>query len=420
MRIPTRVLGAIVLGATALVACQDDTAPTSLAGERLRASAQEMLRERARLLLDGDVDGYLAALAPDVRPGEEPLAQGAATVPLAELDLVLGDAEVDAPGEALRSARIDIIYRYRRLPEDNPFRVQMVADLERGDDGWVITRSGYDTTVLPLPPWATGEVEVADSEHFVALHRPGLEGVDRLLEVAEDARAALDPKLTLVPDDRHLLLLARDQAEMGSLAGSMLPPEGGLLALAAYQFESSVAYGIRPEGRYLLVDVASVFADSAVPLHPVLETLRRSPLEVFQHELAHLALSRFTRPATPVWVAEGAAMQLSGERLVDAWRLFIEADMLGEFALQNMSRQETLDPFQYPYASAAVLHLVERYGAERFWDFYQNFKDVEMGGPLEDVRMEANRRLLRRHFQIDPHALDADVREWIRGAVSGA
>jgi hypothetical protein len=393
----------------------ESSAPPRLESERLRDSAQKMLHERAARLAAGDVEGYLHPLSPEARESEEPVARAAASMPLAEIDLVLGEADVDAAEKTLRSSEIDFVYRYKDIPEDNPFRFRMVATLTERDGTWLVTSSGYDVSEAPLPPWATGPVEIARSDHFLALHRPGLAEVQKVLGVAEQARAELAPKLTLEPDDRHVLLLARDVPELATMIIGLAPGgASGVVALAAVKFEASVAYGERPENRFLAVNVGRVFEERSAPLHPLVDALQRTPMQVFTHELGHLALARFTRAATPPWVTEGAAMLLSGERLEQAWRFLLPIDPV---SISAMTRAEALAAEDYPYANAAVLFLVERFGSQQFWEFYRNFKDFEVMGDLREARGAATHRLLRRFYDIDERALDALVHEWM---VNGA
>lgn len=74
-----------------------------------------------------------------------------------------------------------------------------------------------------LPIWATGPVQVARSDHFLALLRPGTDMVDQSLVIAEQARVRLLARLPLDVDTRQVLILAHDHAAFDQIAGA---PQG--------------------------------------------------------------------------------------------------------------------------------------------------------------------------------------------------
>ncbi|MCA1571827.1 MAG: hypothetical protein ABR540_13505 [Acidimicrobiales bacterium] len=376
-----------------------------------RAEVAAMLKERAAALNAGDVEGYLRPLSPEARAFEEPIARGVLSVPLAGIDLTLGDAVVSLDENAMHNAIVNFIYRYRDLPEDNPFRIELVTALVRENDTWRITvseRSGGP----PLPPWATGPVEMARSPHLLALFRPHLGRVDEVLRLGEKAREALLSKLTLEPDPVHLLVLAETPAEFRELSGA----PGGIGA-ATVDYQETVAHPIRPESRQMFIDVQAVLDKPAQRL----EFEGRedfTAVEVFQHELGHLALSRFDRPTTPGWVAEGGAMYLSGEQRSQGWRSLVRENLLDRFSFVPLSDSPTLSPgLEYAYASAGSTYLIERFGVQQFWEFYRNFKDLSDQASEPSFGSKGARRILRRWFKIDLEDLDVHTRDWIRRAV---
>lgn len=351
-----------------------------------------MLRDRAQRLLAGDVAGYLAPLEAAARATEEPIARGATAVPLTSVDLVLTSGTPGAEGE-YRDASVDFLYRYRRLPANNVFRFRMTYRIETREGTPVVLSSALDPA-LPLPIWATGPVEVQRSPHFLVLSRPGL-GIGRLLDTAEQAQADLLPKLTIEPDPVHLLVLARDDHEYAGLLGQAPATEG----TTAISLAVARAYyaGRGPEARDMVVNVAAVFGPTSVPYEGRSSV---TPAEVFQHELGHLALLRFNSALTPGWVIEGAAMYLSGEQRRDSWREDLQSGFAG---LSIATLDETDLPAEaYAYANAAVLYLVEQFGADKFWDFYQH------------IRRNGLERTLRLLYDLDERQLDDRVRAWIR------
>ena len=443
-----RVSAAILALLTGLLtACTSTPSKPPGAGEVAavegpREQIQSMLRERGRRLAAGDVEGYMAGLAPHVRPDERAIAEGAVAVPLAEVNLVMDEADVNAEGNRVTGARIDFVHRYEGLPPDNVFRFRLNYELDRRDGAWVVTKSVPDETYGPIPMWARGKVAVARSPHFLVLHRPGMPRLEEALRVAEEARAALLRSLSLEADATHLLQLARDHPEYEDVFGASIPE--GAPAVTTYVFSQTRGHGARPDARQMTVNLQPVLdtpgarlpflppvspgdPDQGVSQQPPPPEDRRvdpdvSAAQVFQHELGHLALTRVTRPSTPGWVKEGGAMLLSGEQRLSVWKLLVEEpSLLRGLNLANLAGQGNLtDGLQYGYVNAVVAYLVETYGVPTFWNFYRDFTEYQEGDeahPLEQRLADATHRLLRRIYDLDEQRLDDLTAVWMRKAV---
>lgn len=413
-----------------------------------RQAVDAMLRQRAKALTAGDVEAYLAPMTAEARAVEEPIARGSSAVPLADVSLLMDEADFNDAGTAVSAARIDFIYRYKDLPDDNLFRFRLVYDLERRDGAWMITTSRHDERKTPLPIWARGPVTVASSAHFLALHRPGTTRVEESLGLAEDARGKLLDGLTLQPDERHLLLLAKDRADYEDLTGA---GAGASLAMTSYIFRSSRGHPTRAEARQMVVNLEAVLAnpenkadlgadhgsrfggggrddgrDEGIAMPDELARQLEDelvPAQVFQHELAHLALSRVSRESTTGWVLEGGAMLLADERRIGSWRLGQLFGIYDRVSFADLSEMGNLNgAISYAYANAAVSYLVETFGEKKFWNFYRDFKEYEPSGsmqahPLEELRADATHRLLRRIYDMNEEQLDDKTREYIASAV---
>ena len=426
---PTRHRLACIVVAVALLvtACATSVPPAPPRIANVREPIQQMLRERAMALREGNVEGYLQGLSPEARAFEAPIAERALTVPLEEIDLIVGEAVISDDGTKFRDANVDFIYRYRGLPDDNIFRFRFIYDMEKLDDGWTVTNSRLgasdpeddgeedddemDDEELPTAPWVTGPVELAESEHFLAMMRPGLDRVDAALELAEGARERLVAKLTLEPDPRHLLLLAADGAQYVEMTGG----DGNSVALSSFLYRGTAAYPPRPENRLMAANLEQVF-DGQVPVRHKTRP-EAFPVEVFEHELAHLALSRFDRFSTPGWVTEGGAMLLSGERRTEEWAV-LRAGALDAMTLGDMLDGSDIGALEYGYANAAVLYLVETHGEETFFEFYRNFKEFDGQDEfrLLETRSAGAERLLRRYYRFGVEELDGFTRAYIRRA----
>lgn len=403
---------------------------------------QAMLDERADALADGDVAGYLAPLDEPARAAEQPLAEQSLDVPLTDIQLRLREATFDqrdidgAPVTVADNAKVDVVFRYEGIPEDNPFSFRLRSDLQQHDGEWRVTDSRVVVpdaeTPVPMPPmWASGPVEVVESEHFLGLHRPGLADAGGVLDLAEQARAAVLPELTLEPAASHVLQIAVDDAEFASIRSPAGPQRG--LAFASYAYpDPAYARSRVPQNRHMSVNLAAIFAGGPPPEargedgmdgggHEFERDV--TPMEVFRHEVGHLALSRFTRPSTPLWVVEGGAMALAGEQRTAAWRRGLDSGAFDGMTLLRLARREPsmgLTGTEYAFVNAAVSWLIEEFGAERFWEFYRDFKEFtepSAGTPLEQVHADATHRLLFRIYDMGEEQLDERALEWMRAAV---
>lgn len=418
---------------------------------------QELLDARAGALADGDVAGYLEPLDPPAREVEEPVAEQAADAPLSEIRLRVPDPTFDereVDGERIMVAantKVDFVFRYEDIPDDNPFHFRLRSDFERHDGQWRVADSRLvipdAQTPVPMPPmWALGPVEVARSEHFLAFHRPGLADPEGALGIAEEARGQLLPRLTLEASPAHVLQLADTTDEYQRII-SPASPARAVAMTNLFMRSTGYAQSRIPTNRHMSVNLEAVFADSLPPeavdgqggtggmggagdpsdggedhqFEP--ET---TPREVFQHELGHLALSRFTRTSTPVWVMEGGAMELAGEERVRSWRRGLADGTYEDISFLDLSRRDPtigLSAMEYAYVNAAVSSLVDEFGAERFWDFYRGFKEFATGSagtPMEQIHADGTNRLLFRVYDMGEETLDQRALEWMRQATGQA
>ena len=444
----TRLAGQLLVLVVLVSACLSDGEREARGPRSNLEEARDMLRERAARLAAGDAPGYVRSVAPKARPWEKRIAQGASAVPLADMTITFNPPPgVGADAPAFRELPVDFIYTYAGLPEENRFRFQLIYTIEERGRSWVVTRS-RPASRSELPTWATGRVEVARSAHFLALFRPGLQNVGKVLSLAESARRRIDPKLTLELDPTHLILLARDHAQYVDFGGRPLA-----LAHANMLFDGGL-----PRERQMVVNLAAVLGPRLLLEHPEQARLRSGedrgprggapegtapkpvpgpargarggplpprrepqeklfPLQVFQHELAHLALARYMSPNTPGWVNEGAAMYLSGERRMESWKRALALNRLDDLSLVDFSYFRICP--SYGYCNAAVLYLVEIFGPKRFWDFFRAHKYARPRvGSGSGIQRSPTEELLRRVYGFGLAELDRRTRGWIRTKVA--
>lgn len=328
--------------------------------------------------------------------------------------------------QTLTGIQVDLIYRYEGLQEDNSFRLPLIYDFAETDGGWLVTAASLKPGAT-MPVWASGPVLSRQSEHFLALFRPGLEDPDRLLREAEEARAQLDGKITFQLEDRYVILVAGSDDEYRSMASATLGPVSAIA-----QVETS--YEVTPESirvlsRQMVINSQRLHADGEA-----LETLR--------HELGHLAVAQYTRPFTPAWVSESAAMFLAGTRPESIWRNGLERNRFDAITIERLTRASNLgehDPtrqgasLEYAYSAAAAWYLVETFGAEQYWEFYRSYADIpaltlydrlpentaspEGARAIESLAVSTTVESLQNFFGLSQADLDHAIRDWMAAQV---
>lgn len=408
-----RGVGVIVAAAILMSACGGpEQLVRDAEGQGLAANpsrpVQQLLRDRAAKLNSGDVDAYLAPLSPAARAFEEPVARRALALPVSRFDMALGAATISDDGDHFRDAAVTLEYRYKELPDDNPFRLHLLYDFDHQPNGWVVTKAQFDSRpAYPPPPelWPSGPVTFTRSPHFLVMARPGARGVAELTATAEKEYADLAPALPVPSDDRVLLVLAADTKEYADNYGD---PRS--LAYAPFELGRNGA-----AERRIVANAAGLLAPGSVKLDNSPDPV--APDAVFRHELAHLALARYTRGCTSDWVAEGGAMVLAAERRSDRWKALAQGGKLDGLALDPVP-PATAD---YAFVNAAVAYLVGTYGQPKFVEFYRNFKalpDEGCSGRVANVRSASDERLLRRYYRFGVTDLEGYTRDFIRKAVA--
>ncbi len=402
-------------------------APMVAPGPSVQTRLEEFLDSRVAFLEANDIQGFLAVSSPSAQEFERPLAIGVVAVPITGLRMRLDRGSLRDAGELLEGVRVDLIYRYDGLPEDNSFRVGLTYDFSETEGVWGIRNAGLKPGSA-LPVWASGPIQSMQTEHFLGLYRPELNDPDRILREAEQARAQLDGKITFPLEDRYLILVARDDDEYQAMSSAMLGPVSAIA-----QVETS--YEVTPDtirvlSRQMVINSRKLHQDGTA-----LETLR--------HELGHLAVAQYTRPFTPAWVSESAAMYLAGSRPVAIWRNGLSRNRFDDITIERLTRASNLGEhdssregasLEYAYSAAAAWYLVETFGAEKYWEFYRSYSEVpanelydklpenaadpEGEQALEQLAVTTTGGSLHQLFALDQVTLDQAIRRWMAAEVA--
>lgn len=383
-----------------------------------------MLDERAAALNAENIEGFLTPMSVQARETERPLAQGLLSVPTTKYTFTLRPS-AEMKDDIFKDALVDVGYVFEGLPDDNVFHFSVTYDIVRSQERWIISRADLNSDALQ-PPWITGPLEHTRHDVFLVMYRPGLKNQSRTLEIAQKARVALAAKVTYPLEAGYLILLAKDLNEYQLLAATDAPASSIAQAETTYEITPE---SIEVRSRHIVVNLEALYSTG-------------SALETLQHELGHLALARDTRPFTPTWVSESAAMYLSDARPVDTWKFGLRNRRFKTLSFAQLSRTGSLgahDPtgraasIEYSYAAAAAYYLVEAFGAEAYWKFYQSYAHVppqkvydqipegassaESRAALQGLSGEVTAGSLIEIFGITEGELDVRVRDWIEKQV---
>ncbi|MBW3591747.1 MAG: hypothetical protein KY393_07875 [Actinobacteria bacterium] len=382
------------------------------------AEVQQMLDRRAEALNSADLNSFRGPVAPEHRKVEEPVAQRILALPVKDISFELQTGTV-ANTFPMTGVSAELTYRFEGTPQTNTFSIPVTYGFDGPPDAPVIAEAAIDTD--QLPPWFGQHTGVSSTEHFLALHRPGTEGVQQVLEVAEAARTELQRSVPADLDPVFVVVLAGDDVDYQRVTGRDLLEELPRVARAITRFS------ITPElyqarYRHLVVNLDRMEREGTGP-------------QTFQHELVHLALASVTRPITPGWVSEGAAMYVANQR--PNWTQRVTTGSFDTASIEELSNSSQLGGerpsgeragLEYAYAAGAAFYLIDRFGEDAFWSFYRDFAAVPPGliydalptvpqppgeGSLAELTAGTTARLIEENFGLSFDQLDRGIRTYI-------
>jgi surface antigen len=323
----------------------------------------ELLRDRADALQDGDRHAFLMTATRARRRVDRTGIAAAAALPLRAVDLEAGGMSVIG-----RRARAEVTVRYRIEGVRGTFQsTRLFAFVKRGGRWRVATVRGG----RGRPPWEVGRFAVRRTRHFVVLAPPRAAAGD-LTAALENGYREMRSRLQLGRLRRRYLVIATADPDQTRALTSEIRGLASLVAISdATINERGRARAVSAVVSLRLLVVHSAFAGLDA------EGKRRT----IAHELTHAALAGATSGRTPAWLVEGVAMYVSGDRRVTP----PGAD------LRPLSRPEAIaklsGPAQaraYAASSAAAFAIVDRFGAKKLLALYDAFNDPKLrglGGP---------------------------------------
>jgi|GEM_PF-6310242 len=385
-----------------------------------RTAIEELLVEHAKALDRRDFDGYLETFVGSRRLTERDAFTERTRIPLRDVSATLGTLQPSDSNDAsdsTRRAKVILRYFIDGVANDNPFVYSLDYSFTRTQDGWRVDEIGHDPA--RSLPWRQGPLTFHRSNHFLIYTSPRMQG--DLVELAGDAEAAYADlyRKGLPMTSGYLIWFSCDPAF------EWRPDRVSILgrALATYQRSGG---RLSVHSRLLFIN-ACLFSEAE--RYRQLSERRQVTMT---HELVHLALSGDTRPYTPLWLVEGAAVFFSDAISYDETRRLVR-DGLDRVDLDSLTR--AWNPAQaaddeYLYSGNAFAYLVARHGLSDVLAFYSSFRDLTLSeiatlargqkdtppsrrGVSGDVIAEIATIQLRKHFGVTLAELDREVRAWL-------
>ncbi|MGB8648832.1 MAG: hypothetical protein WCF84_26585 [Anaerolineae bacterium] len=399
--------------------------PTAMpeANEFLFQQVNQALAQQAQALLANDANAYLATFTPEQRAAQQILLRRAANVPLASYSLELNpDKDLPAGQDRLDNVEVQLRYTLRGISPDNPFLHPILCSFVRQNGKWLMSTARSDNS----PPfWWTGDVVQQQSDHFLLFTRPQVsKQLPGLVAKTEAAYKALT-QAGLVLDPRYVAFFTADQKDFAQFTN-----KASLLAgLATWRFEI--------DGDRIIVHSRAFYINGGVLTQ---NQGNGSGLQTtITHELTHLVLSPVSRPFTPPWLAEGAAVYFSHQNTLDDLHRIVQTGRVNSLHLDALTQTEQLGDDhpeadwiadEYVYSGATFAFLVEQFGLDKVLSFYRSYALVPAsqirdqvptassgtpaGDAYHDLRIAFTASTVQNSFGMTLTDLDAAVQAWLR------
>jgi hypothetical protein len=401
--------------------------PTPTVAEQTFEALEALLANQAQALLAGDTDRYLASFTPGIQPEQQQIIDRIRQMPVVSYTLRLApDAKLPKQvTSTLDNLPVEVSYTLRGIAPDNRFYHDLRYSFVRTGDTWAVSRVSFDEN----PPfWLTGDVTQRETAHFLIFARPAATAeLPALEQEAETAYAALAARgLPLEP--RYVAYFTSTQDDFARLTTRASSRVLGI-ALSRYDLTGET---VTVESRAFYIN-GEAFTDKSNGQEA------NDRQTTITHELVHLALAPQTRPFTPPWLAEGAAVYYSEGRDTARRAQLRDSGRLDALSLVDLTRAGSLGEhdfigeqtsYEYIFSGETFAYLIETFGEQRTLAFYQSYarvpaSDVRDRMPrfgsafvtdavFADLRLQLTREAVQQFFGITLTQLEADVKAWLR------
>jgi hypothetical protein len=385
-----------------------------------------MLARQSQAVVSGDITEYLETFTTELHSEQQTLFERLQSIPFTSYTL-----EVD-PNERLSSAHTGRLHStivrlscaFSGIPEDNPFQYDLQIDFFQEDDAWRIGRIRFKDNT---PFWYVDDVAVVETPHFLIFTRPEAAAEQAILQQEVESAYETLAMSGLPMDSRYVAFFSGADERFAELTGVI---GGQVLGVALARFDiGGEEIIVQSRAFYINGQALANYADLLSPDERQI-TIR--------HELVHLALSQYSRPFTPPWLAEGMAVFYAGQDTPEARKFLVEEGHLEEVNLEELTAVPSLGQHdflgeragaEYSYAGATIAYLIETYGEAAVLDFYRSYgavlaADVRDRMPLfgnpfanssafQDLSAELTGEAVQSYFGRTLAELDADVKAWL-------
>ena len=400
--------------------------PIPAAEEVALDAINTLLAQQAEALLAGNGDLWAQTFVEIVRPQYANALRRTGAMPLAAVQIeVVNSADISPQIErgVIDDLALQMRFEFAETSE-NPFLYSVKYDLTRTPSGWLVTAIDFGDA---LPFWWDIDLVQSDSPHFQLF--AAADAGDTLVEFETEAEIAwnLLQAQGLPVDDRYLAYYTATQAEFREQAGGS-PRQLGI-ARSRYQ----IANGVLTISNRIFYINGQSFADEAVA------AVNERQVTV-THELAHLVLGNLTRPFSPPWLTEGAAVFYSGDISAEQRQNLLASPSYSQISLAALTAAPSLGVHdlqgaraaaEYAYSGELYNYLVKTYGKVAVLNFYRSY-DNFAGDALQEripvavspealdsimrtIAVDLTPQLVEEAFHVSLEQLSADFRIWLEG-----
>lgn len=335
---------------------------------------------------------------------------------------------MDLENGELRVVSLRMNYRLKGHRGTNAFYIPMYARMQvTGEGSWKVKA----LTFPHGPPfWSRGYHRVHASNRILVVHKDTPEDARQARVMCSQLEAAYEHLLAagLPMSATYVAFHCSDEGDFQILSGA----DPGLAAGAA------PGVTIVENGKLQTYNLAIYANNAGVRGHQAFADRGNQQQVTMEHELTHLALGEWSRPWTPGWLVEGAAVYFSSERFTE--RPDVLRDAMGQgLTLIELTRHGTLrrekdDPLmlhsRYRLSAYAVGWIAKVFGEKRLLELYRAFSeefpgewkrddghvnyDDEHGLAKQEARARLSRLLLQKHLGADLAAIEQQISTMLR------
>ncbi len=316
---------------------------------------------------------------------------------------------------------LNVVQRYvlNVAAADNPFVFRAAYDFERSEDRWQIAEARGTET----PFWFEPQISEASAHFTIFAPADQADLLPDLMIEAENAYEALQNR-GLPLEESYLMVYLDSQETFQTITGQ----SGRILGLAFSMYSlDSDPIEVTNRAFYLNGELLTDGSQTA-----------EERQDTITHELVHLALAWQTRPFTPPWLLEGAAVYYANQETA-LRELLLDSASPESLSLPSLTRADSLgrhDFFgnrvglEYAYSGSLFAYLVETYGEEQALAFYARYAAVPtaeiqeelprffansfaIGASLQNLKSDLTSEFVSEFFGLTLEELEADFEQWL-------